>query len=139
MSRETVNSKDSLETVKALMDQMQAEFGYLEITIEPRKKTRTNTQNRALHLYLGQLAIALNDSGYDMKRTIKQDVDIPWNTDTAKQYLWGPIQKVVTGLDKTSKADTAQYSAIYEVLNRHMAQKFGVSVPWPSEGGKNGS
>ena len=133
MNRETINSKASLETVKALMDQMQAEFGYLEITIEPRKKTRTNTQNRALHLYLGQLATALNDSGYDMKRTIKQDVDIPWNTDTAKQYLWVPIQKVVTGLDKTSKADTSQYSAIYKVLNRHIAQKFGVSIPWPDK------
>jgi hypothetical protein len=139
MTKETVNSKDSLQSIHLMIDQMQAEFGYLEITIEPRKKTRTNTQNRALHLYLGQLAKALNDAGYDMKRTIRQDVDIPWNTDTAKQYLWGPIQKVVTGLDKTSKADTSQYSDIYETLNRHMAQKFGVSIPWPSEAGKNGA
>lgn len=131
--KETVNSKQSLDTVKSLLDQMQAEFGYLEITIEPRKKTRTTTQNRALHKYLSMLADALNSAGYDMKRTIKQEVDIPWNGDTAKEFLWRPIQKAVTGLDSTAKADTSQYNNIYEVLNRHIAQKFGVSVPWPSK------
>jgi hypothetical protein len=131
--RETINSKESLDTVKSLIDKMQSEFGYLEITIEPRKKTRSGTQNRALHLYLTQLAEALNDAGYDMKRTIKKEVDIPWSLASAKEYLWGPVQKAVTGLDRTSKADSKQYSEIYEVLNRHMAQKFGILVPWPKK------
>ena len=78
-------------------------------------------------------ADALNDAGYDMKRTIKQDVDIPWSQSSAKEFLWRPIQKIVTGLDSTTKPEASQYSAIYEVLNRHIAQKFGVSIPWPEK------
>lgn len=100
-------------------------------------KSRTLTQNRALHKYCDLLANALNDAGYDMKRTIKQDVDIPWNQASAKQFLWRPIQKAVTGLDSTTKPEASQYSAIYEVLNRHMSQKFGVSVMWPQRENQN--
>lgn len=27
----------------------------------------------------------------------------------------------------------AEYPKIWEVLNRHLSAKFGISVPWPSE------
>jgi hypothetical protein len=87
-----------------------------------------------LHLYLDRLAEALNDAGYDMKKTLKEDVDIPWNRDMAKDFLWRPIQKAMTGKESTTEMNTVDPSDIYEVLNRHIAEKFGVSVPWPTEG-----
>ena len=93
--------------------------------------TRTKQQNNALHLYCRNLAEALNDAGYDMKRTIKQDVDIPWSDDLVKNFLWRPIQKAVTGKDSTAHLKKEQYNEVYQILNRHLADKFGVSVPFP--------
>ena len=93
--------------------------------------TRTKQQNNALHLYCRNLAEALNDAGYDMKKTIKQEVDIPWSDDLVKKFLWRPIQKAVTGKDSTAHLKKEQYNEVYQILNRHLADKLGVSVPFP--------
>ena len=43
-----------------------------------------------------------------------------------------PIQEVVTGLKSTTKPETSQYSAIYELLNRHLTMKIRLFMnPWP--------
>ena len=107
--------------------------GKIEITKE--KKQRTLTQNKALHKYLELLADALNDAGYDMKRTLKQDVDIPWNMESAKEYLWRPVQMVLIDQESTTDATTDQYNKIYLTLSKHISEKFGVFVPWPSNRG----
>jgi len=60
-------------------------------------------------------------------------VDIPWNKNTVHDLLWVPIQKAMTGKESTTELESPDPSEIYEVLNRHLAQKFGVSVRWPSE------
>lgn len=131
-----INSEGSLEAaINELIEQFN-EKKYVKVKLSYGRQ-RTLTQNAALHKYCEMLASALNDAGYDMKRTIKQDVDIPWNQASAKQFLWRPIQKAVTGLDSTTKPEASQYSAIYEVLNRHMSQKFGVSVSWPQRENQN--
>jgi hypothetical protein len=93
---------------------------------------RTLTQNKALHLYCQMLAGALNDAGFDMRRTLKQDVDIPWNKSSVKEFLWKPIQKAMTGKGSTTELTTVEPSEVYETLNRHIAEKFGISVEWPS-------
>ena len=58
-------------------------------------KQRTLTQNRAIHKYCSMLADDLNGAGYDMKKVIKKEVDIPWSGDAAKDFLWRPIQKAL--------------------------------------------
>jgi hypothetical protein len=105
------------------------------IEIKKAKKQRTITQNKALHKYLELLADALNDAGYDMKRTLKQEVDIPWNMESAKEYLWRPVQKVLIDQESTTDATTDEYNKIYLVLSKHISEKFGVYVPWPSNRG----
>jgi hypothetical protein len=96
-------------------------------------KQRTSKQNRSLHLYLKELSKALNDAGYDMKKTLKPEVDIPWDDDgvMAKEHLWRPIQKIMLDKESTVEAERQEYSQVYEVLNRHLSAKFGISVPWP--------
>lgn len=96
------------------------------------EKPRTPKQNNALNLYLRQLAEALNAAGWDMKTVLKPSVEIPWNQDTAKEFLWRPIQKVMTDIESTADLDTRDVNAIYEVLDRHIAAKFGVHVEFPS-------
>ena len=51
--------------------------------------------------------------------------------DLVKKFLWRPIQKAVTGKESTAHLKKEEYNQVYEVLNRHLADKFGVSVPFP--------
>jgi hypothetical protein len=103
-----------------------------DIDLVVSKKQRTKRQNNSLHLYLEMLADALNERGLDMKKVLKEEVDIPWNKDLAKEFLWTPLQLAVLGVESTTKPDTTGYSKVYDVLNRHIAEKFGVRVLWPS-------
>lgn len=95
------------------------------------EQQRTLQQNRSLYLYCDMLAEALNESGYDMKAVLKPEVNIPWQKNTVHDWLWMPIQEAMFQLDSTTKLNTKQVSEVYEVLNRHLAEKFGVSVPFP--------
>lgn len=126
-----VNSAHTKELFLLQMEKLYDEHKYLRLTVKTGKQ-RTNKQNRSLHLYLGMLSEQLNNAGYDMKKTLKPSVEIPWSTELAKEYLWRPIQKAMTKQTSTTKPKTSEYPKIYEVLSRHMAQKFGVSVAWPS-------
>ena len=97
-------------------------------------KQRTGLQNRSLHKFCQMLADVLNDAGYDMKRTLKHDVEIPWTMENVKNHLWRPIQIALTEKESTTELDTVEPTAIHEVLCRHLGTKLGVTVPpWPCE------
>ncbi len=93
---------------------------------------RTNKQNKALHLYFTHLAEALNDAGYDMRKTIKDSIDIPWTPETIKENLWRPVQKAYLQKDSTTKLDTIEIDKVYDVLNKAIGERTGVHVPFPS-------
>lgn len=128
-----IDNKDALlKLVKALSI---AEIYPLKITIDDAPpKTRTLTQNRALHLWLNQLAVYLNDCGMDMKRTLKHEVAIPWTGASAKEFLWRPIQQVMLSKKSTTEAETSEYNNVYLTLSRYLMQKHGLpDLPlWPS-------
>ena len=94
---------------------------------------RTAQQNKAIHCYFRLLAAALNDAGYDMKRVLKQSVDIPWTEDSVKRHLWKPIQDAMIGKMSTTQLETFDVSEVYDCLNRHTASKLAVSVAFPEE------
>jgi hypothetical protein len=98
-------------------------------------KQRTLTQNAALHLYFTRLAEALDAGGYDVTHTLKHSVDIPWNPVLVKELLWKVIQLPMTEKHSTAELDRVEVGHIYEVLNRHLGQKLGIHVPFPSEEG----
>ena len=93
---------------------------------------RTNKQNSSLWLYFSLLADELNNSGYDMKVVLKPEVDISWNKDTVHDYLWLPIQDVMLKKDSTTKLESKEIDKVYDILNRHISEKFGITVPFPS-------
>lgn len=104
---------------------------FIDVEEEPEKK-RTNTQNKAMHKYFSLLAEALNDAGYDMKRTMKPEAEIPWTPHAVKSHLWKVIEHAMFGHESTTQLSTKQCSEVYEVVNRKIASTTGVSVPWPS-------
>ena len=96
------------------------------------KNQRTLQQNKALHQYFRLLAEELNNAGYDMKRTLNDDVNIPWGGATVKEYLWKPIQKAQLMKSSTTELTTEEIDLVYDTLNRYLAEKTGVHVPFPS-------
>ena len=93
---------------------------------------RTLQQNSALHLYFTLLAEALNESGNDMRSVIRQEVDIPWTPETIKRYLWKPLQKAYLGHDRTSNLKTSEVNKVYDILNKTIGERTGVSILFPS-------
>lgn len=94
---------------------------------------RSSKQNKALHKYCELLADALNDAGYEMKAVLAvKQIDVPWSPERVKECLWRPIQEVMTGKHSSTQLSRLEPGRVYEVLNRHIAENFGVSVPWPS-------
>lgn len=100
--------------------------------MEKEYPQRTLRQNRALHKYFTLLAESLNDAGYDMRRTLKAEVEIPWNAKTVKEYLWRPVQDAMLRKDSTTELDTKELDSVLEVLTRHIGQTTGVHVEFPS-------
>lgn len=94
---------------------------------------RSSQQNRALHLYFKQVAEALNDAGYDMKKVLKEEVDIPWTTESVKNHLWRPIQKILLNKESTTEMNTFDPTEVYNCLSRHLAQKFDIRIEFPNE------
>jgi len=54
-------------------------------------KQRTNRQNKALHLYFQMLADELNNAGLDVRRTLREDVEIPWSPYLIKELIWRKV------------------------------------------------
>ena len=96
-------------------------------------KQRTSLQNRSLHLWFQQLADALNEAGWNVQKTLRHDVEIPWNPTLIKELIYRPVMTAMTGKESTTNLDTIEPSQVYEVLNLHLGEKLGVHVEWPSE------
>ena len=94
---------------------------------------RTSAQNRSLHLYFTLLAKELNDSGQDMRKVLKESVEIPWGVVSIKDQMFKPIALAMFGKSSTTELSTKEISEVYEVLNRHTGEKLGISVIWPHE------
>lgn len=95
---------------------------------------RTLPQNNALHKYFELLANELNSAGLDMKKVLKPSIEINWTTENVKKYLWKPLQKALTGKDSTTKLDKVKdIDLVYEHLNRHFSEKYGLHVPFPKK------
>ena len=96
-------------------------------------KPRTLLQNNSLHKYLTMLAEELQEAGLDMKQILKPHIEIPPTPELLKDHLWRPIQISMFGKQSTTELTTIEVNKIYEVLNRHLGEKFGVHVPWPAK------
>lgn len=96
---------------------------------------RTLLQNKAMYKFFELLADALNNAGYDMKKVLKPGVDIPWTKESVKRHLWVPIQDAMLDKESTTELTTVEPSEIYQVLMRHLSEKFGIYVDWPNRRG----
>lgn len=107
---------------------------------EEARKPRTLQQNKCMHGWLASVAKTLNAGGFDMKKTLKPAVEIPWTPESAKEHLWRPIQEILTTIESTTDISTTQSILISDVITRHLGSSLGVQLPpWPTQqngGGK---
>ena len=95
-------------------------------------KTRTNKQNKALHLMYEHLAQKLNESGWDMKKTLKQEIDIAWTKESVKEYLWRPIMEAMLKKESTKDLTTKDIDQVMDTLTRYLGDRLGIQVDFPS-------
>lgn len=102
-------------------------------TVESKiSNRRTLSQNNALHLFCRNLAEALNAAGLDQRAVLKPGVEIPWTQEAVKHSLWAPVQNAMIGKQSTADAGKTEYSGVYDVLMRHLSEKFGIHEEWPT-------
>ncbi len=97
---------------------------------------RTLDQNASLHLYLTQLANALNEGGFSFKFQLGDKlVDLDWSMELCKENIWRPIQIALVKKKSTKNLDKVHdIDVIYEHLNKFFSNKpFCFHIPWPSE------
>lgn len=95
-------------------------------------KPRTEKQNNALHLYFMWLATELNLAGYTVQLVLKQKMDLDWTPAMCKELLWRPAQQSILKKKSTTELSKQQdIDVVYEHLNRHLSEKFGLHVPFP--------
>ncbi len=93
----------------------------------------TPQQNKSVNLYCRQLAEAMGEQGLDIVETLTKAVDRPWTEKSVKELLFKDLLFRAYGHTSTTKASTKEISEIYEVLNRHTSQNWGIHVPFPSD------
>jgi len=128
----TINSDASLENYIKHMRELYADKKYIQVKWSTNKAI-TNPQRRSIYLYCDLLAKELNVRGLDMVKTL-HDVEIPWSKETVKEHVWAKVQNAKFENLSVNDLKTADVSAIYDVVNRHLSDKFGVYVPFPSNG-----
>jgi hypothetical protein len=93
---------------------------------------RTKQQNKALHVLFRLIAENLNEAGLDMRKTLKPEVEIPWSGESVKEYLWKPIQLAQLNKKSTTELTTVEIDQVFDTINRHLGEKFGVHQQFPS-------
>ena len=125
------SKKEAIEKAKEILKSLQV---HSFVVNSPQ---RTKKQNNSIHKYCELLAHEFNEAGLDMKLVLKPKVDIEWNTESVKKYIWKPIQKSLFGIESTTKLKRGekQIEQIWEHINRHLSQRFAEwikPIPFPS-------
>jgi len=125
------NQKEADEAFQFITSEA-ARGSTVEIKIVKPHNQRTLRQNSALHLCFGQLADQLNSAGFDMKRTLKPGVEIPWTAELVKEHLWRTLQQAVTGKVSTTQLTSSEIDKVFEILAKHLGETTGLEIYFPS-------
>ena len=92
-------------------------------------KTRSNQQNRALHLYWSQLARALNEEGNTYLSSRGKQLKF---TSYKIENDWREIMQEMFGIFSTKDLTTQMINDIYDCVNLDYSLKYGVYVEFPN-------
>jgi len=103
--------------------------------IDKNKKVgRTSQQNRGLHKGFELIASALTDAGLDMRAVLKPEVQIPWTTESVKEYIFKPVMKAMTSKDSTKELEkSGEIEQVWETVMRFLMEEHHIEyISFPS-------
>jgi hypothetical protein len=108
---------------------------YFEYGTEKIKKSYTNKQRSALHVFCREYAKALNDAGFLRRKiSIRTDeiLEVDWTEEAFKEDVYKVILKALSGKGSTERQSTVEPSVVADHINRHFGETKGITVAWPS-------
>jgi hypothetical protein len=104
-------------------------------TVEVKNSTRTDQQNKSLHLLFSQLATELKDKHIPIYTILSKRAETEW-TPTIVKEIWRDIQKAMFDKKSTKQLfKTMEIEQIYDVMNRMIIEATHgevTVVPFPS-------
>jgi hypothetical protein len=105
-------------------------------TVDMTKKgnTRSDKQNRALHLLFTIVSNQLNEMGQEFKYVgLKgQELSMRHTPHLVKEMIWRPIQIALFDIKSTTKINTEQINEIVDILAKYFGEK-GIVIQFPSK------
>ena len=97
---------------------------------------RTEKQSSSRWLYLDEIARQLNDAGVDRQKlltVIKENAGVNAQNDRQTLYMdyWKPVHDAL--YPEKKRLSKAEIQKVYEAMNNHAANCFGVSAGWPDK------
>src|SRR3990167_3348488 len=98
-------------------------------------KQRTELQNRALWLFMTQLAKALNEGGLEPRKVLKPTYNLQWTKEMIHDNIWIPIQEAMFGTNSTTFLHKQeQIEKIHELIMRELGEKHELEyIPFPND------
>ena len=103
---------------------------------QKQPKKRTGSQNNALHLYLTQVAEALDREGHTMQDVVKciTKVEIRPTMSNVKEIIWREIQKAQLGKESTTDLNKQEdIDKVYDAMNKWLGHYFQIHIPFPND------
>jgi len=97
-------------------------------------RTRTLSQNSALHLFFTNIADQLNELGETFNYTgfNGKEMEMMFTPELIKNAMWKPIQIALFEIESTKDINTHQINKILDVITNFFAKK-GIPVSFPSQ------
>ena len=126
------DSQDPKDVIKS--DAYYSELKRLgkQFELKEIKITRSNLQNRALHLYYKLIRVELNELGHEFNYDGLNGNSFSMRyTDTiVKELIWRPIQEALFGFKSTTKLNSLEINEIIDVITKFFGEK-GVVLEFP--------
>ena len=102
--------------------------------VDQLPEDRTEKQSSSRWLYLDEIAKQLNDAGVDRQKlitVIKENAGVNAQNDRQTLYMdyWKPVHEAL--YPEKKRLSKAEIQKVYEAMNNHAANSFGVSAGWP--------
>ena len=118
------------EAKQEILDDM-TKCGIKAFEVRPLKETRTERQNRALHLLFEQLARELNEHGITARQIFSQPVEHFWTPELVKE-MWRKIQYAMFKKKSTTQLlKQEEIDRIYDTLSKVIAERTNGEVSMP--------
>ena len=106
-------------------------------TMKAESKPISEKQMSSMHIYYREIAEQLNEAGFDIQRAIDMvaiRISVGFTEENVKSIFGkAVIESLFPDKDSHTRLSTTQTQMVYETLNLAIAERFGISIPFPEK------